>query len=160
MKKLSLCISMILALTLLAFCLTGCDENSEVTTFASEESSTTAETTKKALTSVKPEESSSEETTKAAEPAKMIGSYKSGDGSTVVISENGGTYRANISIYKLMNVTLSGSISGGTINLSGPDPDGGTFKAEVIENGNGIKLTFTSSSWAYIRSGESFNFSK
>ena len=161
MKKLSLCISMILALSMLAFCLTGCDENSEVTTFASEESSATAETSKDTLIATNPEESSSEEeTTKAAEPAKMVGTYKSGDGSTVIVSENGGTYKANISIYKLMNVTLSGSISGDTISLSGPDPDGGKFAAEITESGSGITLKFTSSTWDYVRTGETFNFSK
>lgn len=162
MKKISIYCSMILALTLLAFCLTGCDESDTVTTFETSEVANESESSTPKLASVNDssEVEISTEETKETQPAKMVGTYKSNDGSTVIITENGGTYKANISIYKLMNVTLSGTISGDTITLSGPDPNGGKFGATITGSDSGIKLTFTSSTWQYINEGVTFNFSK
>ena len=98
---------------------------------------------------------------KKEEAVEYAGHYTAPDGSTLDISGSGNsTYTVEMSIVRLTQLEGTGAIGVQGLRFSATDAAGKPISATVTLSGDTATVTFTASSWEYIKNGDTFTFTR
>ncbi len=89
---------------------------------------------------------------------RYAGHYTASDSSTLDISESGGSYTVKMGIFRLTELEGTGTAGADGLNFTATDAAGNPIKARVTVSGETATVTFTGSSWSYIKTGDVFTF--
>ncbi len=148
-------IGIILCVALLFVCLNACSNSKNEYTNSSE----TDEASNDAHIVI----TDTEDTQEVQTDKKIIyeGEYASDELNTLSISERGGVYDVNISIYRLASIDGVGTVENEEMTFVGMDPNGNPIGAKLVwKTDNDVVLTFTVSTWEYLSGDTVFEFQR